>query len=67
MAEIAESALLRGDEDFLYFFYFRGTKKYYPHEIIIVPQKEQKWQKGLRWLIRKIPLFNSLKFLTLKF
>ena len=38
-----------GDEDFLYFFYFFdersgkaddcGTIKYYPHEILIVPQK----------------------------
>ena len=39
----------KGDEDFLDFFYFfdersgkaddRGTIKYYPHEVIIVPQK----------------------------
>ncbi len=28
-----------GDEDFLDFY---GTIKYYPHEIIIVPQKGQK-------------------------
>ena len=53
--------------NFCYFLYFCGTIKYYPHEIIIVPQKEQKWQKRLRRLIRKIPLFNFLKFLTLKF
>ena len=58
--------------NFCYFLYFCGTIKigtikHYPHEIIIVPQKEQKWQKGLRRLIRKIPLFNFLKFLTLKF
>ena len=38
----------KGDEDFLYFLYFRGTIKYFPHEIIIVTQKGQKGQKELR-------------------
>jgi len=62
--------------EFPLFPLFLRDNKYYPHEIIIVPQssalplrsskKEQKWQKGLRRLIRKIPLFNFLKFLTLK-
>ena len=43
MAEIAESASpSEGNFYFRYFLYFRGTKKYYPHEIIIVSQKEQK-------------------------
>ena len=37
-----------GDEDFLYFFYFCGTKKYYPHGILIVPQKGQKELRGGR-------------------
>ena len=62
--------------NFLYFLHFFdkrsgkaddcGTIKYYPHEIIIVTQKGQKWQKELRRLIRKIPLFNFLKFLSLE-
>ena len=47
-----------GDEDFLYFFYFCGTIKYFPHEIIIVPQKWQKGQKGLRRVrVTRFPLF----------
>ena len=28
--------------NFCYFLYFCGTKKYFPYEILIVPQK---WQK----------------------
>ena len=54
-----------GHYNFCYFLYFCGTIKigtikYYPHEILIVPQKEQKWQKGLRRVRMKISLISFI-------
>ena len=46
MAEIAERASQVDKKNFLYFLYFCGTKKYYPHEIIMSRRNSRNSRKG---------------------
>ena len=43
---MAERAAPREQEDFLDFFYFRGTIKHYPHEIIMSHRKGRNGRNG---------------------
>jgi len=77
MAEIAEMASQSEDNKISFISFISSTSEaakpmtagqfYSRAASVCFPQKEQKWQKVLRGLIRNIPLFNFLKFLTLKF